>query len=392
MATAAQLDEVSLFPSRKYSAFDLVRQCCRSRRAGTLASGQFREFEEWDELLQLAIHHRVLPAVHSALKGHAGVPGSILSALQARFSNHVQRALRFSALLVQASSQLQRHGVPFLCHKGPALAQTVYGDSAMREFGDLDFLVRAGDVQQAGAAMAELGLTRKLALSPRQELEYLRTGYEYAFGNASEPNLIEIQWQPLPHFYSVGFQLDEFFRRSVEINLEGHRLRTPCDEDHLLLLCVHAAKHGWPQLGMVRDICALADRELDWNFVLREASRLGLKRILAISLKLGEQLLWLELPPKIAAELKDHGSGAHASEICRRMHRSEEIESSSLQYVRMTMSLRERRRDQMRIAWRLATTPSVGEWRARQLPDSLFPLYRAVRAWRLATRVVRNSG
>jgi hypothetical protein len=389
LATAIQLQEVARRPWREYRAFDLLCQCCRLSHA-VPANGRIDEFQDWDALLRLASHHRVLPAVYLALKGRGDIPGSILSALDARFSRHVQRALRFSALLMEVSGQLQKCGVTFLCHKGPALAQTLYGDVAMREFGDLDFLVRAKDVQQAGAAMAEIGLTNKLALSPRQGREYLRTGYEYVFGTAREPNLVEIQWQLLPRFYSADLELEEFFQRSVELSLEGADLRTPCDEDHLLLLCVHAAKHGWSQLGMVRDISTLADRGLDWNFILHEASRLGLKRILDISLKLGERLLGLKVPGEISAELKDRQNGVRVSEICHRMLRSEEIDSNSLRYVRMTMGLRERRRDQIRIAWRLATTPGIGEWQSRQIPDSLFLLYRAVRTWRLGTRALRG--
>jgi len=51
------------------------------------------------------------------------------------------------------------------------------------------------------------------------------------------------------------------------------------------------------------------------------------------------------------------------------------------------LRLRERTRDQLRFAARLALTPSVGEWQSVGLPAPLFPLYRVVRLFRLAKRL-----
>jgi len=52
--------------------------------------------------------------------------------------------------------------------------------------------------------------------------------------------------------------------------------------------------------------------------------------------------------------------------------------------VERMMDLRERRRDRISFSWRLGVTPSTGEWSAIRLPGPLFPLYRAVRLFRLA--------
>jgi hypothetical protein len=40
----------------------------------------------------------------------------------------------------------------------------------------------------------------------------------------------------------------------------------------------------------------------------------------------------------------------------------------------------------MAFVWRLATTPSVQEWQAIQIPDRYFALYRGVRIARLMKR------
>jgi len=93
----------------------------------------------------------------------------------------------------------------------------------------------------------------------------------------------------------------DFIKGAVECEIEGMRVRTLCNEDLLLVLCVHAAKHCWSQLGMVRDIAALARFDLDWRWVTSEARRLGIARIISVSLELARLLLKLELPQEVAS-------------------------------------------------------------------------------------------
>jgi hypothetical protein len=61
----------------------------------------------------------------------------------------------------------------------------------------------------------------------------------------------------------------------------------------------------------------------------------------------------------------------------------------SLDYFRLMVRLRERPIDRMRFVSRLALTPGPSEWAAVRIPEALFPLYRVVRVFRLAGRLVR---
>lgn len=389
MAAAAQIQLRSPATGSSASEFDLLCACCRVSDGAARLDKLIHDRLDWDNVLKLASFHRVLPAVYHALKARPDVPVSILSALEARFTSHLKRVLRFSAELAGISRQFEKAGIDALCQKGPALAQRLYGDPAAREFGDLDFLVRPSGVSRAREALIELGFAPQLTLVRRQEREYLRSGYEYVFGSATEPNLIELQWQILPRFYGVDFDTDSLFRRSIVVDCEGLRLRGSSDEDLMLSLCVHAAKHGWSQLGMVRDIAAVAKLGIDWAWTAEEARRLGIFNVLAISLELAHKFFGMPLPKEIAGYSSSAGD-SNVPLIQQRMSRAEEVQAGSLQYFRMMINMRERRRDRMKFAWRLATTPTLGEWQAVNLPDSLFPFYYGIRASRLAARVFRR--
>jgi hypothetical protein len=339
---------------------------------------------DWDGVLRLANQHRLLPVLHSALRGRDDVPVSIRSAIRALFEHQERRSLRLTAELARILREFDHHGFRVLAHKGAALGKLLYSDPAMRQFGDLDFLVRAADVPRARSALKELGYVPKLQLSPQQEKEYLRSGYEHVFGLGQERNLVELQWQILPRFYSINFDMDALFARSIELDLDGLRLQTLGREDLMLVLCVHAAKHEWAQLGMLRDIAALAALDLDWDWIESEARRLGILRILLISLRLARNLLGLNVPKLL---LQPHGVEESAATVQSRLVHCAHPETESAAYFRFMIQVRERWQDRARFFWRLATTPSVGEWQAIRLPDSFAPLYRGVRALRLLRRL-----
>jgi hypothetical protein len=364
--------------------FELLRACCGDDQElpEVLARGL-----QWDEVFTQAAYHRVVPAMYVALQGRSEVPASIQSALRARYLRHCQRAMRFSAELAGILQHFEARGIPVIAQKGPALAHLLYGDSAMREFGDLDLLVRPADVPKAVDALIALGYEKKLQLSPRQEKAYLGSGYEYVFGRGEERNLIELQWNLLPRFYAVDVNIDDLFSRSQQHDFDSCRARVLCLEDQLIFLCVHAAKHQWAQLGMVRDIAAIAPFDLDWAFVVHEARRLGILRIVLVSILLAQALLGYEIPERVARLLELAVTRKFVVAIIERMTAMCEIPPESSAYFRFMLQVRERMWDRAQFVWRLATTPGVGEWQATQISDAFFPLYSAVRILRLFRRM-----
>lgn len=364
--------------------FELLCACCG---APERVSQALRRELQWDRVFEQAAYHRVLPVLYAALQGRAEVPASIHSALRARYLRHCQRAMRFSTELAAILQHFDARGIPVIAQKGPALAHLLYGDSAMRDFGDLDLLVRPTDVSPAVRALTELGYEKKLKLSPRQERAYLRSGYEYVFGRGAERNLIELQWNLLPRFYAIDVNLDELFARSREHEFDGCRAQMLGLEDQFLFLCVHAAKHQWAQVGMVRDIAAIVRFDLDWEFVVREAQRLGIVRIVLVSLLFAESLLGCPLPEGVASLQEIVAAQRFALGIVGRMSAMREIPVESSSYFRFMMQVRERHSDRAKFMWRLAATPGVGEWEAARVSDAFFPLYSAIRVLRLFGRI-----
>ena len=272
------------------------------------------------------------------------------------------------------------------------LAETVYGDLALRDFSDLDVLVQPRDVLKAKAALGSLGYTVNTQLSEVAERAYLATGYEYTFDGPAGRNLLEIQWNILPRFYALDFDCDKVFARAQTVTVCGRAVRALSPEDLLLTLCVHAAKHAWVRLYWVRDIAATVQSQaIDWAEFERRARGLGMARMVGVSLLLTHQLLRADVPDSMQRLWSTDSEVERLSEeVQRGLPVAEEYNPESLQYFRLIMRLRERRSDQYRFLCRLAFTPSIGEWKAIRLPVPLFPFYRVIRMFRLGARMLRS--
>ena len=229
--------------------FAFLLACC-SMGARELRQSELFQLSDgdisWPRILELGEHHGVLPMVYQTLReSGVRVAAGVLDDLASRYDENVRRNLRFTAELFRILDRLESAGIEAVPYKGPVLAQTAYGDLALRNFSDLDVLVPREEVLRAKDALRSLGYAPASHFSAAQERAYLASGYEYTFDGPAGRNLLEIQWNIVPRFYAVEFPMPELFARAMTIELAGRRVKTLALEDLFLTLCVHGAKHAW---------------------------------------------------------------------------------------------------------------------------------------------------
>jgi len=386
-------DPTSSYTSVFSPELDLILACCRDDSSG-FCSARIQQILQhhldWERLLQLAQHHGLVPLLYRRLSTAVEISQSAsLESLRQQDRLNAHQTLWLTLELLSIHRHLAARGLEALPYKGPVLAESLYGNVALRQFSDLDLLVRSHDLPRIKAALAELGYEPGLHLNRTAERAYLESGYEYTFDGARGRNLLEIQWRVLPRFYAVDFDMDEFFTNCSRTTVGGRELRTLSPSDLLLALCTHAAKHVWMRLSWIADISRLArSQAIDWGHVEREARGLGILRILTVSLRLCHDLLGYQPPDSLRA---DQETTLLVGQVCQIVAESNEFGTESFRYFHLMGRLRERRRDRARLFSRLALTPGVGEWSMVRLPAPLFPLYRLVRMFRLIGRLTSRG-
>jgi len=403
MSQPSLLSPALSVPSEGGEGFDLLCACATSQpsqaQIARIANWD-RTAVDWPDFLGLAEHHGVLPLAARNLGQHAvGIPLDVERSLQSAYHSNLRRSLWFAAELARILQHCKNKGLQVLPYKGPLLAQSAYGDLGLRSFFDLDFLISPYDFVRAKQVFSEIGYRPSQEIPAAIERLWLRTGYERSFDGAAGKNLLELQWNLLPHFYAVDFQsavfrMEDLLARASRTQLgeDDGMMESPClsPEDSLLALCLHAAKHLWARLIWVADIAESARRQsVDFATVVQRARLMGISRVVGVSFSLAEQLLRMPIPPAVRDAAKgDPDVTLLGQEFGVRLARGANYDFKSTEYFRKILKLRERGRDRLRYLWRLVWTPGPGDVAVMKLPEALFPLYHAVRIGRLLRKVV----
>ena len=359
---------------------------------------------DWPKFISQGEHHGVLPlAARNLLEIDSAaptprLPQEIARQLQSAYDANLRRNLWFASEMLRILDHFDSKQLRAIPYKGPVLAQSAYGDLALRRFSDLDFLIASADFKRAKQAVSEIGYHPSTEITAPVERYWLRKGNERMFDGPAGKYLLELQWAILPHFYAVGSANDLRASDLSVGNLMARAHRTtvadrevPClsAEDNLLVLCLHAAKHLWMRLIWLADIAEILRSEaqsIDPAQVLSRAPSLGIVRILGVTFWLVEHLLREEIPTWAGKIIADPSVPALGQEFAERLACGATYNFESTEYFRRILKLRERQADRAKYLWRLLSTPGQGDLAAVKLPESMFPLYRIVRLARLLKR------
>jgi hypothetical protein len=352
---------------------------------------------EWDKFLDRAAFHGVLPLLAKHLQGmpSSEVPAGVLERVHQAFRRITGRNVALAAELLGLLADLETHGVLAIPYKGPVLAASVYGHLGLRDFTDLDILVRRQDVPTAKAVLIRRGYRPRYDLPAAQEAALLETRYEHPFERPVDGVVVEMQWAVVPRYFALRLDYDSLWARTEAVPIGARMVRSLSQEDLLLLLAVHGGKHLWRRLGWVCDVAELIRSRpgLDWTAIYAEASSLGAQRLLGLGLRLARDVLGAPLPPEVAARVdEDVVVRALSMRVQDDWCARPETWPGTWESMRFDLRARERWRDRLRYCVSVATTTTPGDWTTLTLPSALFAVYYPLRAIRLAAKYGGMAG
>ncbi len=376
-------------PSPEYSLLLALARLRVDPEDRNAALAILRQGIDWPQFIALAARHGVAPLMerHLASLGWVGVPKPVVAALWARNAVTVRRNRVMAAELAAVYEALEREGVETIPYKGPTLALAVYGDLSLREFGDLDLLVRARDVPRAKAILGTRGYEAANPLPLALEARLLRTRhlYELPLVDRARGLMVELHWRPDPDVEAVALGDENWWRGLPAARFEGAAVRSLPPHELLLVLCLHGSKHFWVSLGWLVDIAELirSRGDLDWRWIAEAARRLRCRRRVALGLRLAQELLRAPLHESLHAMIADPTIEAIARRLQQDSFTRDFGGYSVTEAFRMNLRLSDDRASRIRHFMQTVLTPGWGEWREWQLPGALFFLYYPLRLIRL---------
>lgn len=342
----------------------------------------------WDRLLTLAQRHGLAPLLYAHLSQvcDTSVPAGTLAFLRDYSQRNTAFVLLLTGTLVRLLKILDANGITAVPFKGPALAVTLYGNVARRQFADLDILVRPRDVPEAARVLEAEGFEPTIPIPSAMRARLLRHAYVQTFHRGSSRTLVELHWDIAERYWAVRFDADAMWRRLEPVSLPGATASGPCAEDLLLLLCVHGVRHDADKLEGIAGIAELMRRtDLDWARVWRQSEEMHCRRILEFGLLLAHGLFDVPLPPQAAAIGRSRVLLGMARESARQMVADDPSPRTWRRRMSFQLRLKDGRADRARYCARLLTS-TPDDWATLPLPGSMSFVYPLVRAVRLARK------
>jgi len=367
---------------------DTARQ---QQLAGGIDSGRF---------LELVDRHLVAPLVWHNLRQHPDgtFPPGLMAALADRCRENAFGELAVTSEVVRLHRLLSDSAIPHCVLKGLPIGERYYGDAGLRQAGDIDLLIQPATLDRACSLLAGAGyrLPNPIDhLTPRQRSYFLFVDNQVELETPDSGATIELHWRPLQLPASLA---------GVDLSAQTNRwavadCRIPFldDEETLLHLCAHGAKHAWYRMKWVFDLPNVLERRAwDWPALRGKARAYRCERELLLGLAIAERLSNWEVPPAVQPWLDEFDAPRrYFGFIAQAMTQPERWMNTPAGIFRRNRYLARFNDGPDCWTYQLATIATHRrDWELLPLPDVLFPLYFLLspftNAWEIGRRFVRG--
>lgn len=254
---------------------------------------------DWKYLLQQASQQGVFLLLHQNLiTNHLEcIPKNIQPQLQAYSHIKTARNLFLSKKLCQILELFKNHDIQVIPFKGSVLAASAYNNLVIREFCDIDLLIKQEDFAQ----VKELLLAQNY--KPRSELQ----PWGEDFASQDDKVHIDIHWQLAPSCFPYRLDFSCLWQRCQTISIFNQKVITVSPEDLLLILCLQIVKDAHYRQEKLKQVCDIAElvrtSSLNWELVIQQSQNLSSERLLLFGLAVARELLQIEIPLEIKQKI-----------------------------------------------------------------------------------------
>lgn len=381
---------------------EILRVCACSNILERRGPSLFRRLEEtppdWERVFRLACRHGLMPLLCWNLKAHPGnpIPQETMLGLRSKFLLNVKLVLASTRQLLDILEAFEKEKITIVPYKGPALSQQIYDNFALRMSVDLDLVVGMEDLSRARQLLMGLGYRPRGPLGPLDRRFAKRTSYSEEFVRPGATP-VELHWKFTNGDIGLSVSLEHLENFLGTMTLGSRRIAKFSEEDLLLLLSVHGAKHRWARLEWIFGITRLirSTKDLNWEGLISRARDWRVERMLLLGLFLARRYGEAPVPDWVVREATQCPK---MSELIQEVHTlllldryiTESAESTgSLKHDLFHFHLRDRPKDQLRYVLHRLTTPSrPDEWKIVNVMGRPVPVHVLTRPIQLLPRIL----
>lgn len=352
---------------------------------------------DWDYLLQIASYHQVLSLLYFNFNKTFSelVPPQVLAQLRHFFGINAKRNLFLAKELIFLLKLFEDNNIQAFPFKGAVLANYAYGNLALRQFSDLDILVKKKDFLKTKKLL--ISQQYKPQLTKLEEIFVSEHAFQSPFLNPNGIVSLDLHWGLAPKRPRHYSRFNCLWNNSESVSLAGQSFPTFSPESMLVIQCINAVKE--PQKLLLKKICDVAEiiqayPNRDWEKVFVQARQIGCERLVLIGLDLTHKLYEMPLPDEVLSKISSSSIVRELSEELKQLffqqaNYPEKVLAENYMINRYILQTIEPQ-DKFLYLFDKMITPHSKDREFICLPSSLYFLYYLVRPIRLAGEVFNN--
>lgn len=370
----------------------LLLECAKPHPSATALANRFSVPINWPALIALAEDHGTLALTATQLfsRNESVLPPESLEQIRAWRRGQALFTLNLTSEMFRLFSSFAGSQIEALVIKGPVLSQRCYADPGLRQYGDLDLIVRDRDILRITELMISLGYEARISVAAIQSQ---KIPGEYVFRHSRSKLLVELHTEKTFRYHPRPLPIEQLFLRQVQMAFDGNAVPALSLEDELVLVSIHGAKHFWERLVYVADIAAfVARQQLDWDRLFCAADEVGAQRMLRAALGLAATLLDASLPADVAAAVRsDSGVASLINQIRRWLPAAGSAPPGVLERAMFRIRMRGSVASGIPYLLRLSVSPTEEDWAANEELQRHWFLDALGRPFRLAKKYGRDG-
>lgn len=244
--------------------------------------------QQWEQVLQLAKAHNVLPLIYNASFSHPNLANS------ASIRSQVRQLVILQAVktneFIQLYEKLTAAGCMPLVVKG-LVCRNLYSQPDLRLSTDEDILVPAEQVNSCYKVFKDFGMHTEV---PEEQFD---SEYEIPFRKKDGVLYVEMHKSLFPPQSQAYGDWNNFFENLSERAVEDNGVLTLSYTDHLMYLICHAFKHFLHSGFGIRQVCDIVmyanayGHQIDWKQIYDNCTAINAQTFAATLFVIGEKYL-----------------------------------------------------------------------------------------------------
>jgi hypothetical protein len=230
------------------------------------------QIRDWDYLAKTAIEHQAGPLLYKKLpllSNQPKIPGFVQVKLKQAWLKTLSRSMILIDHFKKIAEAFKTESIPFIAMKGIFLSDWLYSEIGLRQFSDLDLLVKEEDGKRCLRILSLMGYESSGLELPA----FVREHSDIIHFPPMVKNGVSVEIHIKIHCDSAPYHVDvrDLWSHAKSVTIHGEETLAFDCNDLLLHLCLHLDKHfcnGKVQFTCFYDIANLLNQhtsDIDWE-------------------------------------------------------------------------------------------------------------------------------